>query len=165
MATGGISHKLSLPHFIYRVLFRWILPSVVAFRASVRLSLPLPLTRRLMAAVSLFREAGNKLYEHAFRSIACVIAVSKLTLIVAERQVLKISCPRELSWSTRARTLVFFAVSFPLCWSDRRRSFIRAFAGKFQTPAVCYRNLVNIRLSQAAVGECSGRSQTISSDT
>ena len=40
MATGGISRKLPIPHFLYRALFRWISPSVAAFRASAQLSLP-----------------------------------------------------------------------------------------------------------------------------
>ncbi len=40
MATGGISRRLPIPHFLYRTFFSWISPLVAAFRASAQLFLP-----------------------------------------------------------------------------------------------------------------------------
>jgi len=66
-----------------------------------------------MAAVSLFREAGNKLYEHAFPIYRVCYRGFKAYTDRAERQVLKNILSAELSWSTPGANIGIYSQFLP----------------------------------------------------
>jgi FkbM family methyltransferase len=118
-----------------------------------------------MAAVSLFREAGNKLYEHAFPIYRVCYRGFKAYTDRAERQLLKNILSAGAVVVDAGANIGIYSQFLSRCVGPT--GVVHSFEPSpenFRRLQSATRNLVNIRLSQAAVGECSGRSKLYLSD-
>jgi len=114
-----------------------------------------------MAAISLFRGVGNRVYEHAFPIYRLCYRTFKAYTDRAERQLLRSTLP--------AGAVVVDAGIYSQFLSRcvGPTGVVHSFEpspGNFRRLQSATRNLANVRLSQAAVGECSGRSKLYLSD-
>jgi FkbM family methyltransferase len=118
-----------------------------------------------MSAISLFRRIGNKAYEHAFPMYRLCYGAFKAYADRAERQLLRrILSPGDVVVDAGANIGIY---SRFLSRCVGATGVVHAFEPSpenFKRLQSAVRKLANVRLSQAAVGECSGKAKLYLSD-
>jgi FkbM family methyltransferase len=118
-----------------------------------------------MSVASVLRPVGNKVYEHAFPIYRTLYAAYKAYAERAERQLLrKILFPGAVVVDVGANIGIY---SNFLSRCIGPTGLVHSFEpspDNFKRLCAATRNLSNVRLSQAAVGECSGKSKLYISD-
>jgi len=118
-----------------------------------------------MAAISLFRGVGNRVYEHAFPIYRLCYRTFKAYTDRAERQLLRSTLPAGAVVVDAGANIGIYSQFLSRCVGPT--GVVHSFEpspGNFRRLQSATRNLENVRLSQAAVGECSGRSKLYLSD-
>ena len=118
-----------------------------------------------MAAISLFRGVGNRVYEHAFPIYRLCYRTFKAYTDRAERQLLRSTLPAGAVVVDAGANIGIYSQFLSRCVGPT--GVVHSFEpspGNFRRLQSATRNLANVRLSQAAVGECSGRSKLHLSD-
>jgi len=118
-----------------------------------------------MAAISLFRGVGNRVYEHAFPIYRLCYRTFKAYTDRAERQLLRSTLPAGAVVVDAGANIGIYSQFLSRCVGPT--GVVHSFEpspGNFRRLQSATRNLANVRLSQAAVGECSGRSKLYLSD-
>ena len=118
-----------------------------------------------MAAISLFRGVGNRVYEHAFPIYRLCYRAFKAYTDRAERQLLRSTLPAGAVVVDAGANIGIYSQFLSRCVGPT--GVVHSFEpspGNFRRLQSATRNLANVRLSQAAVGECSGRSKLYLSD-
>jgi len=118
-----------------------------------------------MAAISLFRGVGNRVYEHAFPIYRLCYRTFKAYADRAERQLLKrILSARDVVVDAGANIGVYSQFLSSCVGPTGVVHSFEPSPENFRRLQSATRKLANVRLSQAAVGECSGRSKLYVSD-
>src|SRR5882762_11244569 len=118
-----------------------------------------------MSRISTFYRVGNQLYKHAFLIYRHAYRVRKAYADRAERQLLRNILSAGAVVVDAGATIGVYSQFLSRCVGPT--GVVHAFEPSpenFKRLQSATRNLVNIRLSQAAVGECSGRSKLYLSD-
>jgi FkbM family methyltransferase len=118
-----------------------------------------------MSAASLLHNVGNKAYERAFPVYRLFYRAFKAYTDRAERQLLRKILFRGAVVVDAGANIGIYSQFLSRCVA--RTGVVHSFEPSpenFERLQVATRNLVNVRLSRAAVGECSGRSQLYVSD-
>jgi FkbM family methyltransferase len=119
----------------------------------------------LMAAVSLLRRVGNKAYIHAFPIYRLCYRAFKAYADRAERRLLRGTLSAGAVVVDAGANIGIYSQFFSRCVGPS--GVVHSFEpspGNFRRLQSATRNLANVRLCQAAVGECSGRSELYVSD-
>ena len=118
-----------------------------------------------MAAISLFRGVGNRVYEHAFPIYRLCYRTFKAYADRAERQLLKrILSAGDVVVDAGANIGVYSQFLSSCVGPTGVVHSFEPSPENFRRLQSATRKLANVRLSQAAVGECSGRSKLYVSD-
>ena len=118
-----------------------------------------------MAAISLFRGVGNRVYEHAFPIYRLCYRTFKAYADRAERQLLKrILSAGDVVVDAGANIGVYSQFLSSCVGPTGVVHSFEPSPENFRRLQSATRKLANVRLSQAAVGECSGRSKLYLSD-
>src|SRR6266480_6716610 len=118
-----------------------------------------------MSAVSLLRRAGNKLYEHAFPIYRPLYAGYKAYADRAERELLRqVLFPGAVVVDAGANIGIYSQFLSRCVGTTGVVHSFEPSPENFERLQFATRNLANVRLSRAAVGECSGRSKLYVSD-
>jgi len=118
-----------------------------------------------MAAISLFRGVGNRVYEHAFPIYRLCYRTFKAYTDRAERQLLRSTLPAGAVVVDAGANIGIYSQFLSRCVGPT--GVVHSFEPSpenFRRLQSATRKLANVRLSQAAVGECSGRSKLYVSD-
>ncbi len=118
-----------------------------------------------MAAISLFRGVGNRVYEHAFPIYRLCYRTFKAYADRAERQLLKRILSAGDAVVDAGANIGVYSQFLSSCVGPT--GVVHSFEPSpenFRRLQSATRKLANVRLSQAAVGECSGRSKLYVSD-
>jgi FkbM family methyltransferase len=118
-----------------------------------------------MAALSLLRGVGNKVYEHAFPVYRLCYHAFKAYTDRAERRLLKSILSAGAVVVDAGANIGVYSQFLSRCVG--RSGVVHSFEPSpenFSRLQAATRKLANVRLSQAAVGECSGRSKLYLSD-
>jgi FkbM family methyltransferase len=118
-----------------------------------------------MAAVSLLRGVGNRVYEHAFPVYRLCYHAFKAYIDRAERRLLKSILSAGAVVVDAGANIGVYSQFLSRCVGPT--GVVHCFEPSpenFSHLQAATRKLANIRLSQAAVGECSGRSKLYLSD-
>jgi FkbM family methyltransferase len=118
-----------------------------------------------MSAASLLHKVGNKAYARAFPLYRLLYGVFKAYTDRAERQLLRKILFRGAVVVDAGANIGIYSQFLSRCVG--RTGVVHAFEPSpenFERLQFATRNLANVRLSQAAVGECSGRSKLYLSD-
>src|SRR5467141_1959388 len=118
-----------------------------------------------MAAASVLRGLGNNVYEYAFPIYRLCYRAFKAYTDRAERQLLKNILSAGAVVVDAGANIGIYSQFLSRCVGPT--GVVHSFEPSpenFRRLQSATRNLVNIRLSQAAVGECSGRSKLYLSD-
>ena len=165
MATGGISRRLPVPRFLYRAFFPMDLALSRCFPRLLRVVLYLNSDAALMSAASVLRGVGNKVYQHAFPIYRPLYAAYKAYADRAERQLLKKILFQGAVVVDAALTSEFTREFLSRCVGPT--GLVHSFEpspDNFKRLSAATRNLSNVRLTQAAVGERSGECKLYISD-
>jgi len=113
-----------------------------------------------MAAVSLLRGVGNRVYEHAFPIYSLCYRAFKAYTDRAERKLLRSILSAGAVVVDAGANMGVYSQFLSRCVGPT--GVVHSFEPSpenFRRLQSATRNLVNVRLSQAAVGECSGKSE------
>jgi FkbM family methyltransferase len=119
----------------------------------------------LMSAVSVLRHAGNQLYEHAFPIYRPLYAAYKAYADRAERELLRqVLFPGSIVVDAGANIGIYSEFLSRCVGANGVVHSFEPSPENFKRLRSATRKLANVRLSQAAVGERSGRSELYLSD-
>ena len=119
----------------------------------------------LMMVVSILRGVGNRIYEHAFPIYRPLYAAYKACIDRAERQLLRETLVASAVVVDAGANIGIYSQFFSRCVGAT--GVVHSFEPSpenFERLRSATRKLANVRLSQTAVGECSGRSKLYLSD-
>jgi FkbM family methyltransferase len=118
-----------------------------------------------MMVVSILRGVGNRIYEHAFPIYRPLYAAYKACIDRAERQLLRETLVASAVVVDAGANIGIYSQFFSRCVGAT--GVVHSFEPSpenFERLRSATRKLANVRLSQTAVGECSGRSKLYLSD-